>query len=274
MDITTRRQEVKNKRFCYRCLCSSHTREWCGSRMACLVCNKNHHTMLHLHDRQNKHKHSTDYRSQRETNNRVHRNYQKKKSNSQNSPPRYTTTAPRQHSDSKCKETSRPLVRERLDLRSRKHVFLPTALARVLTNSGPEKARLMLNSAGLQTVILRSMVNRLNLRTTKKNGEVFCTVSLQSYQDSAAKIQISGIVKTNCNITLPESTSEKRLQSVYDHLTDLADPHFFKPTNIEIFIGNDQLSKILLAGLIQTSSSMPIAQSSIFGWIISGACLY
>lgn len=55
---------------------------------------------------------------------------------------------------------------------------------------------------------------------------------------------------------------------------ELADPHFCKPTNIEIMIGNDQIPMILKAGLIQTSSNMPIAQSTVFGWTLSGACRY
>ncbi|XP_075158042.1 uncharacterized protein LOC142231312 [Haematobia irritans] len=151
---------------------------------------------------------------------------------------------------------SDPLVHERLSQRIKTHIFMPTALARVLTSNGPEKARLLLNSAGVET------------------GKTYCTINLQSYHDPAAKVQVTGVVGSNLGTALPQSTAEKKLQKIYDHLTNLADPNFFKPNNVEICIANDQLSRIILPGLIQTSSTQPIAQSSIFGWIISGVCRY
>ncbi|XP_075144755.1 uncharacterized protein LOC142219868 [Haematobia irritans] len=253
MDVLERRKHMKEHRFCFKCLCASHTREWCRSRKTCVVCNYNHHTMLHVDDhmrrkgRSNKAHHDSARKTNRKT-------------------PKATHTS--------SVSRSPPLVRERLSQRPKRHIFLPTALARVLTSNGPVKARLMLNSAGLETWILKSLVQRLHLRTTRKNNTEFCTLNLQSYYDPTVKIQITGIVKNQFNMALPEATSDKKLQSVYNHLPNLADPHFFKPTDIELVVGNDQLSKILLAGLIQTSSSMPIAQSSVFGWIISGACSY
>ncbi|XP_075170502.1 uncharacterized protein LOC142242887 [Haematobia irritans] len=270
MNVHQRRKEVKEKGFCFKCLCSSHTRDWCRSRKTCLVCNYNHHTMLHVDNHHGQAKLRISNRVPKKGVKPVPRKHDTQSSKS------------RKVSVSRCpsvslpspKERSKPLVHERLHKKPKKHVFLPTALAKVLTPHGHHKTRLMLNSAGLQTIILRSLVSRLKLKTTRENGEEFCAISLQSYYDPAAKIQICGVVKSTFNIALPKSTTEERLQSIYEHLTDLADPHFCKPTNVEIVIGNDILTKILRAGLTQTSSTMPIAQSSIFGWIISGTCFF
>ncbi|XP_075144670.1 uncharacterized protein LOC142219675 [Haematobia irritans] len=271
MDVSKRRQEVKEKRFCFKCLCSSHTREWCRSRKTCMVCNSNHHTLLHVDDHNKprrihqKHASKSSHSTQRLESNR--RSSTRLSLNANQS---------RRHATAENYGSQRapPLVHERLSRKRKVHVFLPTALARLLTPGGPAKVRLMLNSASLRTYVLRSMVQRYHLPTTRKNGEEFCTLSMQSYYDSAMKIQITGAVQRRLEVATPETTEDKQLQSVYNHIADLADPHFYNPIDIEVVIGNDQISKILLAGLIQTSSSMPIAQSSIFGWVISGAYSY
>ncbi|XP_075163773.1 uncharacterized protein LOC142236493 [Haematobia irritans] len=259
MDVRERREEVKVKGFCFKCLCSSHTRDWCRSRKTCLVCNQNHHTMLHTDTTSNSNRNIT----------KIIRHKPVKPQHSSSG--HHTTSNSRRKSQG---HNQRNYIHERLSPRSKTHVFLPTALARVLAQNGTGSVRMMMNSAGKQTIILRSMVDRLNIRTTKKGQSEFCTLCLQSYHDETVKVQIIGLVKSHFNMALPEATTEKKLQSIYNHLGTLADPHFYKPSNIEVAIGNDQLSKLLLAGLIQTSSSMPIAQSTIFGWIISGACTY
>ncbi|XP_075164011.1 uncharacterized protein LOC142236659 [Haematobia irritans] len=276
MDVHQRRKEIKEKGFCFKCLCSSHTREWCRSRKTCLVCNYNHHTMLHIDNHQGQQKHHMSNRAAKKGVDTIHRRHCTQSSMSRKLIVADQPKSSCSHSTTvfSPKERSKPMVRERLHKKPKRHVFLPTALAKVLTSHGPQKTRLMLNSAGMQTIILRSLVSRLSLRTTRENGEEFCTINLQSYHDPAAKIQICGIVKSTFNMVLPKSTTEEKLQSIYEHLTDLADPHYYKPTNIEIVIANDILPKILRAGLIQTSSTMPIAQSSIFGWVISGTCFY
>lgn len=299
MSVAERREAVKEKGYCFNCLCSSHTRNWCPSRKKCMVCNNNHHTMLHVDNHKNQlnvysksqrgnpsTSCQTDRRRQRSnqqmpsssttrgTDTRSRQNFR----NASPQPERRPQPSQRPGKASTCSTTKhgRPqsYVSERLSGRSRMHVFLPTALARVLTPRGPEKTRLVLNSGAAQTVLLKGLVERLKLQTTKTDNKEYCTINLQSYNDPSAKVQIIGVVRSQLNTALPEATTEKKLMNIYNHLADLADPHFFQPSNIEVMIANDQLPRILRAGLIQTSSTMPIAQSTVFGWTISGACQY
>ncbi|XP_059226909.1 uncharacterized protein LOC106083504 isoform X2 [Stomoxys calcitrans] len=263
MSVMKRRDVVKEKGFCFNCLCTSHTRHWCPSRKTCMVCQKNHHTLIHT-DATLKNVH------------RVHgsepvRDGDKKK---QRRPPGSLSSNRASKRSSPPSHSRKPNMEDRLSRRSKTHIFLPTALTRILAQNGPEKTRVLLNSGGTQTVILKDLVDRLNLRSTIKEGKEHCIVNLQSYQDPSAKIQISGVVKRQFNIALPTEVKDEKFKKVYDHLSDLADPNFCSPKNIEIIIGNDQLPRILKAGLIQTSSRMPIAQSTIFGWAISGACQF
>ncbi|XP_073820585.1 uncharacterized protein isoform X2 [Musca autumnalis] len=273
MAVSKRRTEAQQKGFCFNCLCTAHTREWCPSRKTCMVCHKNHHTMLHMDANKtrrssekssNSRRSSSPSASSTPSSNKHQQNRNKPKKNksdqrSSNSP------APQRH---------RSNVSERLSCRAKCHIFVPTALAKVVTTEGCDKIRLLMNSGAAQTLLSTNLVERIHLPITQRAGKTFATLNLLSFHDHTVKIQITGEVRPQLNTSFAESTNEKRLQSVYNHLTDLADPHFYNPINIEILLANDNIPKILRAGLIQTGSNMPIAQSTVFGWMISGACEY
>lgn len=258
MSVDDRRKVVHQKGYCYNCLYASHTREWCRSRQTCDVCNKDHHTMLHV----DKSIHKRRQQSESTAPSSGEHSRQKQRSQSTRNGRNRRTTAPRHN------------VQERLSSQTKTHVFMPTAIARVLSSGEPGKTRLLINSGVAQSVILNSFVRRLRLKTTKRDGKEFCTINLQSFHDNSAKVQITGLIREQFNSPLPASTDEKKLQEIYNHISDLADPHYYKPADIEIMVGSDQRNKIMKAGLIQTSSNKPIAESTIFGWMISGACHY
>ncbi|XP_059216034.1 uncharacterized protein LOC131998177 [Stomoxys calcitrans] len=253
MPVSERRKVIREKGFCFNCLCTAHTRSWCPSRQKCMVCQQNHHTMVHTDDKSS---------GTKQQNRNAH--FKTKGNGRSDSALRETPVA----------SSRQKHLNERLSRRPTMHVFLPTALARIVTSTGPKKARLLLSSGEAQTVVLKELVERLNVRTTKRDGKEYCCLNLESYHDPLIKIQIHGLVKSQFHTVLPKATNEPKLKALYDHLTDLADPHFFHPSNIEIIVANDQLSKVLRAGLIQSSSNMPLVQSTIFGWVISGACHY
>ncbi|XP_073835850.1 uncharacterized protein [Musca autumnalis] len=267
MDVNKRRNVAREKGFCFNCLCTAHKREWCPSRKTCMVCHKGHHTMLHV-DAKPTTKSTRNQRSPSPSCSPERRPNNSRNNRSINGDPKpkpsSSTTAQRHRSN----------VSERLSCRTKTHIFLPTALAKVITTDGCDKVRLLLNSGKAHTIISVKLVDRLQLKITQRAGKTYTTVNLQSFYDHSVKIQILGEVKNHQYFTSPEPTKEKHLQSIYNHLNDLADPHFFNPINVEIIIANDQIPKIIKAGLIQTASNMPIAQSSTFGWIISGGCQY
>ncbi|XP_073814233.1 uncharacterized protein [Musca autumnalis] len=278
MDAKKRRVEAQQRGFCFNCLCTSHKRDFCPSRSKCMVCNKTHHTMLHIDQNGKNTSNSVKIRRSKSPSSSPQPEIQQRRSRAVK---RQTTPEPTPRPRSSTSTASqlpakrpRTSVSDRLSVRSKTHIFLPTVLARVLTSEGRDKVRLIVNTGAAQTVVLATLVECLQLKTTRRGNKHYCTLNLQSFYDQSAKIQITGEIRSQLNTTFPESTEDKKLQSTYEHLTDLADPHFFKPINIEVMLANDQIPRILRAGLIQTSSNMPIAQSSIFGWIISGGCSY
>ncbi|XP_017466075.1 PREDICTED: uncharacterized protein LOC108358989 [Rhagoletis zephyria] len=50
---------------------------------------------------------------------------------------------------------------------------------------------------------------------------------------------------------------------------DLADPHFFKPSQIDIVLGSDLMPQILQDGVKHNVFGNLLAQNSIFGWYLS-----
>ncbi|XP_014216680.1 uncharacterized protein LOC106645350 [Copidosoma floridanum] len=52
---------------------------------------------------------------------------------------------------------------------------------------------------------------------------------------------------------------------------NLADPLFFKPSRIDCILGADVYSSIIIDGLVKGPAGTPIAQNSMFGWILTGA---
>ncbi|XP_059216459.1 uncharacterized protein LOC131997699 [Stomoxys calcitrans] len=247
MSVAARWEAVKSRGYCFNCLCLSHTREWCRSRNKCEVCNKAHHTKLH-----------TDKIQQQSEENRS-----KNLSN---------PVTQCKNSMSKKEQGTRKPVQERLGKKLPTNVFMPTALAKIITTEGPQKARLLISSGQVQTLIAKSLVHRLSLPTTIADDKEFCIVYLLSYHDHTTKLQVRGLVKNHLSITMPPTSSDKKFQSIYGHIIDLADPHFYNPKDVEIIIGSDLVASVLRAGLIQTSKNMPVLQSTIFGWVVSGAC--
>ncbi|XP_075148496.1 uncharacterized protein LOC142222319 [Haematobia irritans] len=272
LTVLERVNVAKENGYCFNCLCASHTREWCRSRNTCAVCNRNHHTKLHVDRPRGFIKPKTERRKNTSDTSKSTSRASLNDTNMSTfkAQPKRNRVFLTKHSVRESKSN----IQDRLGGKSRKHVFLPTALARAITKSGTNKTRLILNSGTTESAILRSFVVRHQLQTTKRGSDEFCTINLQSFHDKAFKVQIHAVVREKLNTTLPEKVKDKILEDTYSHLPDLADPHFYHPVNIDIMIGNDEMPKILKAGLIQTASQMPIAQSTVFGWVISGARYY
>lgn len=94
------------------------------------------------------------------------------------------------------------------------------------------------------------------------------TLSLYSI-NSDSNVNIQAHVLNTITTILPSfQTSHQE----WPHLKRLAlaDPDFLTPRSIDILIGADTYGQIIKPNLIKSSPSMPIAQLSIFGWLILG----
>ncbi|XP_011145309.1 uncharacterized protein LOC105186652, partial [Harpegnathos saltator] len=147
-------------------------------------------------------------------------------------------------------------------MRSKLLKFVPQFFCqlKVHYNSGNERVRLLLDSDSELTVVAEELVHRLHLNRR------------------TASIPLIGI-GAGCTIQahiLPRLT--RKLPSIdvskqfWPHLQklQLADPDFGIPRPVQILIGADYHGEIIKSRIIRGEINSPIAQLTIFGWVLFG----
>ncbi|XP_011858971.1 PREDICTED: uncharacterized protein LOC105556483, partial [Vollenhovia emeryi] len=92
------------------------------------------------------------------------------------------------------------------------------------------------------------------------------TLTLHSYHSKHTAIIQAHVLKTLTTI-LPSFTAPQQTWPHIEPLT-LTDPQFLTPRSIDIIIGADAYGQIIKPNIIKRSPDMPIAQLSIFGWLV------
>ncbi|XP_063826497.1 uncharacterized protein LOC135075980 [Ostrinia nubilalis] len=96
--------------------------------------------------------------------------------------------------------------------------------------------------------------------------------NLQSLLTSTQKTTTTPVVTQNlgqCDLKLPPTQLSTPSWSDIDNLP-LADPTYATPGKIEVLLGADVYSEIILEGVIKQTEGSLMAQNTVFGWIISG----
>ncbi|XP_029054599.2 uncharacterized protein LOC114881882 [Osmia bicornis bicornis] len=159
--------------------------------------------------------------------------------------------------------------------------LLAIANAQVITSSSTYNARLLVDSGSELSFVSEDLVEQLGLQRTqstisitgiggKKSTQTLGTVllHLQSLYNTSSVLIQTHILRT-LTATLPSSEAPKEEWPQLNRLK-LADPNFYKPRSIDIIIGADNYGRIIKPNLVKGSPSMPVAQLSIFGWLVIG----
>lgn len=160
-------------------------------------------------------------------------------------------------------------------------VLLATARAFIISTEGlPHTVRLLIDSGSELSFISESMVTHLNLSrqcssisiigigvTNSGNTRGMVQITLKSIHSSKA-ILVNAHIPLKLSSTLPNSA----LSPNWPHLQNiqLADPDYSVPKRIDLIIGADVYSQVILPDIIKGPSSTPMAQLTIFGWVILG----
>ncbi|XP_072766681.1 uncharacterized protein [Anoplolepis gracilipes] len=96
------------------------------------------------------------------------------------------------------------------------------------------------------------------------------TVKLHLIYDMASNCIVDAYVLPRLTTKIPTHIS---IPSFWPHLENiqLADPDFACSSHIHVIIGSDNYGQVIKPNLIRGEPSTPIAQQTIFGWILSGA---
>ena len=164
---------------------------------------------------------------------------------------------------------------------SRPAVLLGTGQALLITPVASVNVRLLIDPGSELSFVSEHLIKRCQLirryssvtitgigGNSVQNTKGVTTITLQS-QYSNEKVSIDTYILKQLTTTLPSVTTYSK---DWPHLNSLqlADQDYMIPRSVDIIIGADSYGQIIKEKLIKSTPDAPIAQLTIFGWIILG----
>lgn len=162
-------------------------------------------------------------------------------------------------------------------------VLLATCQARISTSNGEyDSVRLLLDPGSELSFISEEVVRRLRLvrssasiplleiggiSSGRTRGKV--TVKLYAIHSPSLFCTIQAHILPQLTCKLPSFTVTSNT-TTHIHRLQLADPEYNNPGPIDMIIGSDFYGQIILLDLIPANPPSPLAQLTIFGWVLSG----
>lgn len=257
-----RRELVLQHKRCFNCLSSNHSVKDCKSRFSCRTCQQRHHSLLHEPSGASA---SSNISAEIEQTLPL----TSASSSSQSSPP------VADDSSAQSLYASAKLVRTQ--------VLLATACITARSSSGLSfVVRVLLDQGSEITLILERLAQ--NLRSKRVNMPISLSavgcVSAGTFR-RAVHVSVSPRDSLSPSLSataliLPKLTSYAPTTAAdftsLNHLSELnwADPNSAGSDAIDMIIGADLYSSVLLDGIRRRAPGDPIAQNTVFGWVISG----
>lgn len=284
LSVQERFSFVRDKKLCRNCLSSFHHFDSCPSERTCMMCNKRHHTLLHIHNFQppsgNNHNNETRTQSsfQRHPN----------RGNDSSSPPptRPSGQSPAQSTNSSQHSRAHIQSSETVSCaainKSNSEILLATAIVTLYTNEGEGvAARALLDNGSQASFISKDLVKRLNYQPYDKNMQVtgisqrithshkMIDLNIYSTINNKKEFSISFVVLDKLTFNIPRINVNPEILNIPKELS-LADPTFFQSNSIDLLLGMDVYSEILCTGFRKLGKGLPVLINTYFGWTISG----
>lgn len=140
--------------------------------------------------------------------------------------------------------------------------------------------RALIDPCAESSLIMENAAQRLGLPRIKRHCVVVGVGAKANNSRGVVQIDVSSLhnnftFKTEAYVmkhvvgNLPNESFEKPSWPCLDRLP-LADPEFYRSKPIDLILSVDVYELIILQGLIRNGSSLPIAQNTKLGWILSG----
>ncbi|EZA51518.1 hypothetical protein X777_09803 [Ooceraea biroi] len=247
-----RRDLVKVHKRCFNCLSHGHAIKDCKSNFSCRTCQQRHHSLLHLaSDSSSNHESTTD------------------------ASPASTSTDP--PSPSTASETTVQSL-STLTKRSKSSVLLATAWITVGSAAGRSFMVRALLDQGFEITFVSERLAQ-NLRAKRvvmpvSISAVGCVhagnfnkamlISVSSRDSPSPSFRVTALIMKSLTSYSPQSVGDI---SSLTHLAELrwADPNPGSSDAIDVIIGADLFSDVILEGVRKGGVGEPLAQNSIFG---------
>ncbi|XP_065365685.1 uncharacterized protein LOC135958721 [Calliphora vicina] len=232
MSFERRLRMVVLHRYCSKCLAHSHLGNACPSTSKCRNCQGDHNTLLHSDRKQNT------------------SNHKRSRKNLKSCPPVSVSTGS--------------------DLPVR-HVinFSPTLKVELHLSGKYIPVRAILDSCCNISYVCSSLIKQLGLPTSQMGNNRFCRLTIGSLYDRSQKICISARVTEMVGIRTPSETVPDNIKEHFAGL-ELADPSFNHSGRVALVLG-PEVNPHIMKNRIYSNPGLPMAQYTIFGWVISGS---
>lgn len=249
-----RSEFIQSKRLCFNCLAPNHSVKLCRSTTSCRRCGRRHHSLLHFERSQNQDPDENESEKRNET---VH--------------------------NENTKQPETKLASHFAKDNQQLEVLLATAMAKAKSTSGQSQIiRALIDQGSEASFVTEGTAQSLGLKRVNVNGVVsgvgdgqtrtksMVSFTLQSLLNPQFSVPVNAFVLSTLTSFLPTNNA-----SIIDwpelEKLPLADPQYGQPNRIDLILGVDILSEILLEGLKKhPAATGPIAQNTQLGWILSG----
>lgn len=243
MSIEKRMRMVVANLYCVNCLRIDHKTNKCPSNQRCNRCGERHHSMLHSRTRSIV---------------KTPAKRQQFRSQSASSPQVLTTTSNPSASSSTLAHL--PI--------GRVISLAPTLVVRLCTNNSSIPVRAILDPCCRISQICESLVQHLRWPVSTIGDSYYCDFWISSSFDESQRLCVTAkVAKLNCGVTPPVSVPS----SIRDSFAglELADPNFYRSAAVAIVLGPEIYSRVIAPRVI-SQPGLPMAQYTLFGWVISG----
>lgn len=244
-----KQKTIEKLNYCQNCL-FDHYGQACFSTKKCRECNGNHNTILHD----------------------AFIKYRNPKPDSNTSKPNASTSEP-------PKQGNNSHVSQKRDV---PEILLATAIINVQGIDGNYHQMRALIDQGSQLSLIsekaaqilsiprqkcKGVVSGVGIKESNCKGQINinCTSTDSSYSFSTDVLIMKQLIRN-----LPNYTFKKPSWEYLEHI-NLADPDFNISRPVDILLGAEVYSNIILEGICRSKQTMPIAQQTRLGWILCGS---
>lgn len=273
--IAQRRAFIESSGICFNCISTTrHVSRQCPSRFRCLECQRHHHTLLHTNDEQLSGL-GGSHRSTQE--NRTTRHNVQEASSTREGGER-----PNRKNPFDRKTGNESVSCNYSQAEQKEVVLLATAWVNARYNGKTVHLRALIDQGSQASFITEDAVQRLGAVRRSTNigvtgigqaspGKSYGAVDIQvsSCWGMSRQINITTLILPKITRTLP---SQPMKQIDWAHLNSLpmADKNYGRPGRIDLLLGADCFAEVLLSGVRLGGRNEPVAQQTIFGWVVSG----
>lgn len=256
-NIDTRRNFVRTNSLCFNCLGVNHSVFACRQSSRCRFCKRKHHTLLHLKNVSS---------SSNEDSTALHVEQDNSAVTNQSSSSESTNVV-------SCFANSHS------------QILLATALVKAESRTGTViDLRCLLDQGSQASFVTESTVQLLGLKRTSSrtvisglggdpSASINCAsvvlIKIRSRIDPSLVINVKAYVLKCLTTLLPMRKVNAHVLNSLSSMV-LADPSYHIPNKIDLLLGADVYSQILLEGIVKDPSGCLVAQNTRLGWILSG----